>query len=460
MATSTPFEVVLGASPEDLARKVGTTDELHLFISYRREDSEHAAQRLYLRLVQKFGDSAVFIDRKLSPSDDWRERIEREIDRCTGFVLIIGNRFVDRLQGRAPDLTDELVFEIGRALQQGKRIFPVVAGPPDMPPEDKLPAEIRPIRRANAVFAPAQYFDTAMDGLIDGIVAAHNWVDPRPAAAPQASTPATELVHLVKLLCALAVALGTVGALGRGVLWLAHGGALAGSWPAEEVYWHGWRYVLATLIGGMGPYLAYWLVAELRTRARLPFSFHNLPGLLAAVNMAGVLCAGGAFLLLSTLPGWSLVPFLFDARFEGAAGSYVLLAIVLLAIVLGSVSLALYEVRARRIEGKWRSLRFGAINFWGGVQLAAVAWFFASLAASLAWPPRGDVVPVIGYLMLCPVLSLLMLAWQLAQSYLGMSQRSWPFRAMLGLLIVLYVMCTMALYAHGLWPVLEYNARP
>jgi len=433
---------------------------LYIFISYRREDSEHAAQRLYLRLVQKFGDAAVFIDRKLSPSDDWRARIEREIARCTGFVLIIGNRFVDRLQHPTPDQIDELVFEIDRALRQKKRIFPVVAGPADMPAEDKLPAEIRPIRRANAVFAPAQYFDTAMDGLIDGIAAAHNWVDPKPPAAPLATSPAMEAVRLAKLLCGLAVAIGTVGALGRGVLWLAHAGAAPGGWSAEEVYWHGWRYVLATLLGGLGPYLAYWVVAELRTRARLPFSFQNLPGLLAAVNMAGVLCAGGAFLLLSTLPGWSLVPFLFDGRFQQAAGSYVVLAIVLLAIVLSSVGLALYEVRARRIEGKWRSLRFGAINVWGGVQLAALAWFFASLAVSLAWPPSGALVPVIGYLMLCPALSLLMLAWQLAQSYLGMSQRSWPFRAMLGLLIALYVMCTMALFAHGMWPVLEYNTRP
>ena len=38
---------------------------IKLFISYRRSDSLHAAQRVRMSLQERFGDDAVFIDREI-----------------------------------------------------------------------------------------------------------------------------------------------------------------------------------------------------------------------------------------------------------------------------------------------------------------------------------------------------------------------------------------------------------
>lgn len=446
---------------------------LRIFICYRRADSELPAQQVYLRLREKFGEDHVFIDRKIAPADLWRQTIEGELRACSAMVVIIGDEFLERLDAHdkacraaaergEPPPADEMLFEIQSALARHEmKVFPLVIGARDMPPTSRLPTPIRELAARNAVIAPKMYFDTAMDKLVEGIAAAHNWVAPaaeRPAAA---RTPRAELVRLLAGVLALALAVGALGVLGRALLWLADPGVPASAWRTEEVYWQGLRFLLATLLGGLGPFLAYWVVAEMRVRARLPF--FNRQGLLTAINMFLVLYAGGMFLLLSALPGWELRPLGLVAWFEAGRAPlplwlmYALLAGVLLLIVLGAVGLALLEPGARRLAEDQRRRRLRYMH-WGGYALAALSsWFLLSVALSLEAPTPFPLVPVVGYVLLCPALSLLLAAWQLAQSYLGVRQRSWPFRVLLMLLVGLYLSCTLALYAHGPMQVIEHT---
>jgi hypothetical protein len=50
-------------------------DQMSLFISYRRSDSTHAANRVRLLLQKEFGADAVFIDREIPAGHEWSEHL-------------------------------------------------------------------------------------------------------------------------------------------------------------------------------------------------------------------------------------------------------------------------------------------------------------------------------------------------------------------------------------------------
>lgn len=433
-----------------------------LFISYRRSDTEHAAQRVRSALQAKFGDDAVFIDREMPPGVEWPEELALNIASASAVIVMIGDRFVelmDQASRAAGGARDPLLVEIEAALVADKKIYPVVVGPRDMPPATRLPETIAALGRHNAVFAPPQYFDTAMEALIKAITAQHGWTEPsaaegaraaRQPGAPVAGGLPDGLAGLPGGLPALVLLAGLGGlglwALGRALVWLWDPGAAA---AVEAAFWHGARYALATALLGMGPYLAYWVVAELRARAWLPI--YNVQGIVTALNMAGILVCGTVFLLLSTLPGWRLKPLVPEWIFPDAAGviHYVALSLALLTFAVGAVAVALLEPRARRDNREGRPNALRAVNGLSLLLGLAVLWFAASLAHSAPLPPAQDRVPVIGYLMLCPVMSMLMGAGQLAEAHLGVKRQGWQLRTLFGLLVVLYVVVTLALFAYG-----------
>ena len=70
--------------------------ERTVFISYRREDSAHAAGRLYDRLTQHFGPNRIFMDLDtIELGDDFVNVIETAVSSCDVVVSIIGNRWLE-----------------------------------------------------------------------------------------------------------------------------------------------------------------------------------------------------------------------------------------------------------------------------------------------------------------------------------------------------------------------------
>jgi hypothetical protein len=54
-----------------------------LFINYRREDTRHAAGRLYDRLIQRFSEDQVFMDiDQIEPGEDFVDVINRKVGTC------------------------------------------------------------------------------------------------------------------------------------------------------------------------------------------------------------------------------------------------------------------------------------------------------------------------------------------------------------------------------------------
>ncbi|MCW5636419.1 MAG: TIR domain-containing protein [Rubrivivax sp.] len=423
---------------------------MKLFISYRRSDSTHAANRVRLLLQQKFGAGSVFIDREIPAGREWNEHLLKMLTECTGVVVMIGDEFLRKLRQQRPgDEPDPLVWEIATAIELRKPIYPVLFGAVDMPDESELPQEIRALARYQAVFAREPAFDTAIGMMIRSIADDHGFVDTPPPVAPGGVLGAASGPLLpVLLLTALAIVLAMWGA-GRVILWLAVGEAAA-TRPPESAFWHGLRFSLATLVWGIGPYLAYWQVAELRARARLPI--RNLHGALSVANGAGVLVLGGTFLLLSTLPGWRLEPlWVFPSQPRGI--HYALLAAGMLAMAGLAAGFAVWEPRVRAMPPRRRAWGMRIINGSSALIAAFMTWLAASLVLSL--PERvfalsqAELVPMVGYPALCLALSPLVAGYTYARSTLGLRARDWQNLVLFAMLLGLALACTLALFAYG-----------
>ena len=66
-----------------------------ILISYRREDSAHVTGRIYDRLSQQFGRTAVFKDVDNIPLGiDFRTYLDQQIAKCDVFLAIIGRHWM------------------------------------------------------------------------------------------------------------------------------------------------------------------------------------------------------------------------------------------------------------------------------------------------------------------------------------------------------------------------------
>lgn len=64
-------------------------------ISYRRDDSAGWARSLYGQLVDRFGETQVFMDvDTIAPGEDFVDAIDREIRRRDVMLAVIGTRWL------------------------------------------------------------------------------------------------------------------------------------------------------------------------------------------------------------------------------------------------------------------------------------------------------------------------------------------------------------------------------
>jgi hypothetical protein len=146
-----------------------------VFLSYRRADTATAARRVYARLVQHFGDKAVFLDvENISLGDDFVSRIAAALDAAAYVLIAIGPRWllvVDEAGVRRLDDPDDIVrYEVRSALQQSKRVVPMLIGGAKMPGRNALPADIPPLVRRNGIaLRPDPDFEADAAALVDGL---------------------------------------------------------------------------------------------------------------------------------------------------------------------------------------------------------------------------------------------------------------------------------------------------
>ncbi len=130
-----------------------------IFINYRRQDSEHAVDRLNKALSKHTSDpkNDIFVDIDSIPlSKRFPEYIEAKVGECDQFIAVIGNQWVsaeDPETGgrRLDDPKDFVRREIEAAIAANKPIVPVVLAPASMPKAVELPDSLKELAEMNAV---------------------------------------------------------------------------------------------------------------------------------------------------------------------------------------------------------------------------------------------------------------------------------------------------------------------
>lgn len=139
-----------------VSRKLLVRRTARIFICYRRSDSAAAAAHLRASLRRRFGAAAVFRDEdSIEPGEDFPLAIEREIRHATVVLVLIGKRWLSRLQALGtlgdPLRLDHVRREIEIALEAKRNIIPVLVDGASMPDASKLPAPIAALSSRDAV---------------------------------------------------------------------------------------------------------------------------------------------------------------------------------------------------------------------------------------------------------------------------------------------------------------------
>lgn len=141
-----------------------------IFISYRRDDSNYAAGRIYDRLTDHFGEENVFLDVDSIPiAVDFVEFLNDEVRQCSVFLSIIGDKWLDAADSRGnrriDNENDFVRIEIEAALKLDLVVVPVLIDGAEMPREIDLPEPLHPLTRRNALRVNYERFQTDADGM-------------------------------------------------------------------------------------------------------------------------------------------------------------------------------------------------------------------------------------------------------------------------------------------------------
>jgi uncharacterized protein YecT (DUF1311 family) len=127
-----------------------------IFISYRRGDDPGSAGRLLDALKAAFDVDQLFIDvDNIEPGLDFVEVIQERIAQSQILLAVISKHWSEARETdgtrRLDNPSDPVRVEIESALDQNKRVIPVLFGDTKMPAAESLPESLRALSRRNAV---------------------------------------------------------------------------------------------------------------------------------------------------------------------------------------------------------------------------------------------------------------------------------------------------------------------
>jgi hypothetical protein len=145
-----------------------------VFISYRREDTEGQAGRLFESLREAFGEHMVFMDvETIEPGADFRRAIESNIEKCSVLLSLIGRTWLtvtDKEGKRRLDNANDFVrLETASALKRGVTVIPVLVQGATMPQETDLPADIKDLAYRNSIELTHARWDSDVQLLINAL---------------------------------------------------------------------------------------------------------------------------------------------------------------------------------------------------------------------------------------------------------------------------------------------------
>lgn len=157
------------AFPNDLV-----WNDVKVFISYRRSDTQDLAGRIADRLSGVDGIDDVFLDvNAIRAGDTFKTQIERSIQRADVFLVVIGNQW--RCPGadgaaRIFDDDDLVRAELCAALERNIRVLPVLVNGATMPTAEELPDDLARLPDIDAAELDHVSFERDIDALIGAVL--------------------------------------------------------------------------------------------------------------------------------------------------------------------------------------------------------------------------------------------------------------------------------------------------
>jgi len=144
-----------------------------IFISYRRDDTEGQAGRLFKDLSEAFGEDAVFMDvTAIQPGVDFRKAIEEHIASCGVVLTLIGRDWLapdSAGRRRIDDANDFVRLETASALRRDIPVIPVLVKGAHVPRPEELPDDLRDLAFRNAVEISHARWDSDVQLLVNAL---------------------------------------------------------------------------------------------------------------------------------------------------------------------------------------------------------------------------------------------------------------------------------------------------
>lgn len=171
-----------------------------IFISYRREDTEGQAGRLFDDLSAHFGRDAVFMDvAGIKKGLDFRRVIDEHVASCGVLLVIIGKRWLSvtdsKGKRRLDDPNDFVRLETAAALSRDIPVVPVLVHGADMPKEPDLPAPLKELAFRNGTELTHARWDSDVKLLIEDLRPYLEAAAVGPAAKPTREQPSVAAAH-------------------------------------------------------------------------------------------------------------------------------------------------------------------------------------------------------------------------------------------------------------------------
>jgi len=152
---------------------VSAKPQSRIFISYRREDSEHAAGRLAADLRKDFPPQQVFLDiASIDPGADFVLALKRGLADCAAVLVVIGPRWLaatdDKRRRRLDSPDDWVRQEIAESLRRPDvQVVPIVLDSTAMPNAEDLPEDIRALTRRQALTLTSRHWSSDIARLVE-----------------------------------------------------------------------------------------------------------------------------------------------------------------------------------------------------------------------------------------------------------------------------------------------------
>jgi TIR domain len=143
-----------------------------VLISYRRDDAQYQALKIYEVFASVLRPENVFMDvASVPPGVDFVELLDREVGACDIVLALIGLGWLDAIdlksgRRRVDNPSDFVRFEIGEALRRGILVVPVLLDDTPMPDATTLPEDLKQLVRRQAEFIHFRNFDADVTRLI------------------------------------------------------------------------------------------------------------------------------------------------------------------------------------------------------------------------------------------------------------------------------------------------------